>query len=151
VRASFVRAPLAFTLIALERSPYSAVGGATMTTAGEVGSNAGLTMEQLGVLRSRLERVRGELRVRLARDEAMAREAQQEIEALDAAEQTREQDDAVARAEYDRTQLREVEDAVRRFETGRYGVSEISGDPISYERLLVVPWARYDSDEDPSG
>jgi hypothetical protein len=28
-------------------------------------------------------------------------------------------------------------------------ISEISGEPISFERLRAVPWARYDSDEDP--
>jgi len=122
-----------------------------MTTAGEVGTNAGLTADQLGVLRNRLERVRGQLLVRLTRDQAVARAAEPEIEELDAAEQTREQDDAALRVEYDRGQLREVEHALRRIEAGRYGVSEISGEPISYQRLLALPWARYDSDEDPSG
>jgi DnaK suppressor protein len=122
-----------------------------MTTAGEVGCNAGLTAEQLGTLRGRLERLLVELRTRLARDQAVAREAEQEIEEMDAAEQAREQDDAALRANYDRAQLREVEDALRRMAAGRYGISEISGDPISYERLLALPWARYDSDEDQSG
>ena len=31
--------------------------------------------------------------------------------------------------------------------SGEYGISEVSGEPISYERLLAVPWARVDSDE----
>jgi RNA polymerase-binding transcription factor DksA len=39
-------------------------------------------------------------------------------------------------------------------DNGRYGVSEVSGEPIPYARLLAVPWARTDSDEElfsPSG
>ena len=120
-------------------------------TTGDASVNGGLSQEQLDFLRASLERLRMDLRARLEREQGTAREAEPQVEPIDAAEQTREQDDAVVRAEYDRTQLREVEDAVRRLETGRYGVSEISGDPISYQRLLVVPWARYDSDEDPSG
>jgi RNA polymerase-binding transcription factor DksA len=31
--------------------------------------------------------------------------------------------------------------------SGNYGVSESSGDPIAYERLLLIPWARNDIDE----
>jgi DnaK suppressor protein len=115
-----------------------------------VGSNdAGLTTDQLAMLRGRLEQLRAELRTRLERDQAVAREAEPEVEPLDAAEQTREQDDAILRADRDRAQLREVDNALRRMEEGTYGVSQISGDPISFERLRAVPWARYDSDEEP--
>jgi DnaK suppressor protein len=38
--------------------------------------------------------------------------------------------------------IAEIDRALRRLETGRYGVSEISGEPISYERLSLIPWAR---------
>ena len=116
-------------------------------TAGEVRNAAGLTPEQLAMLRERLERLRAELRTRLERDQAVAREAEPEVEPLDAAEQTREQDDAILRADRDRAQLREVESALSRMDAGTYGISEISGEPISFERLRAVPWARYDSDE----
>ena len=79
----------------------------------------------------------------------MAREAEPEAEPLDAAEQTREQDDAILRANRDRAQLREVEGALGRMDAGTYGISEVSGDPIGFDRLRAVPWARYDSDEEP--
>ena len=118
-------------------------------TVGESGGEGGLNTDQLAMLRGRLEQLRAEVRTRLERDQAVAREAEPEVEPLDAAEQTREQDDAILRADRDRAQLREVEDALRRMETGDYGISEISGEPISFERLRAVPWARYDSDEDP--
>jgi DnaK suppressor protein len=35
-----------------------------------------------------------------------------------------------------------IDRALRRLETGRYGVSEVSGEPIPYKRLVVIPWAR---------
>ena len=118
-------------------------------TAGDVHNAAGLTPEQLTTLRERLERLRGELRTRLERDQAVAREAEPEVEPLDAAEQTREQDEAILRANRDRAQLNEVEGALSRMDAGTYGISEVSGDPISFDRLRAVPWARYDSDEEP--
>jgi DnaK suppressor protein len=117
-------------------------------TVGERGGEGGLSAEQLATLRERLERLRGELRTRLLRDQAVAREAEPEVEPLDAAEQTREQDDAILRANRDRAQLGEVEGALRRMDAGTYGISEVSGDPISFARLRAVPWARYDSDEE---
>jgi DnaK suppressor protein len=118
-------------------------------TVGVGGNDAGLTTDQLAMLRGRLEQLRAELRTRLEREQAVAREAEPEVEPLDAAEQTREQDDAILRADRDRAQLREVDNALRRMEEGTYGVSQISGEPISFERLRAVPWARYDSDEEP--
>ena len=118
-------------------------------TAGEGQNAAGLTREQLQLLRGRLEHQRADLRTRLERDQAVAREAEPEVEPIDAAEQTREQDDAILRADRDRAELREVEDALRRMVAGTYGISQVSGEPISFQRLLAVPWARYDSDEDP--
>jgi DnaK suppressor protein len=109
---------------------------------------AGLSEEQLGILRERLERLRAELGRRLQREQSVARESEAEIEEVDAAEQTREQDDAVLFANHDRDQLREIERALQKMSTGRYGLSEVSGEPIPFERLLAVPWARVDSDED---
>lgn len=35
-----------------------------------------------------------------------------------------------------------IDNALMRMESGRYGVSEDSGEPIPYERLLLVPWAK---------
>ena len=38
--------------------------------------------------------------------------------------------------------VREIDAALLRVENGRYGISETSGEPISYERLKLIPWAR---------
>jgi RNA polymerase-binding transcription factor DksA len=121
-----------------------------MTTTGDASVNGGLNQEQLDFLRVRLEQLRMELRARLDREQSTAREAEPLVEPIDAAEQTREQDDAISFAARDRARLREVEDALRRMDTGHYGISVISGEPISYQRLLAVPWATFDVDEEPS-
>ena len=41
----------------------------------------------------------------------------------------------------------EIEHALRKLAAGSYGVSEVSGEPIGYQRLVLVPWARAASDE----
>src|SRR5262245_49568298 len=108
---------------------------------------AGLSEGQLVILRGRLQHLRDELRDRLAGESSVQRETEPVVEALDAAEQTREQDDALTFAARDQERLREIEHALAKMATGRYGLSEVSGEPIAYERLLAVPWARWDSDE----
>jgi DnaK suppressor protein len=43
--------------------------------------------------------------------------------------------------------IAEIGAALRRLENGRYGVSETTGEPIAYDRLLLIPWARTGSGE----
>jgi DnaK suppressor protein len=43
--------------------------------------------------------------------------------------------------------LGEIDRALGKMDAGTYGVSEKTGAPIPYERLAVVPWARYGADE----
>ena len=45
-------------------------------------------------------------------------------------------------AEQHNQTVAEIDLALRRLEAGRYGISELSGEPIPYERLVVIPWAR---------
>jgi len=80
-------------------------------------------------------------------DPTLEREAEPEIEPLEVAEQTREQDDALTFSQHDSELLSDVNYALRKIEDGSYGVSEASGEPIRFERLRAVPWARTDSDE----
>jgi DnaK suppressor protein len=109
--------------------------------------SSGLTPEQVQFLRERLVRMRSDLRTRLQREQAVATEGEHLPEPMDAAEQTREQDDAVLFTERDRTLLREVEHALSKFENGTYGVSEVSGRPIGFPRLKAIPWTRVTADE----
>ena len=43
--------------------------------------------------------------------------------------------------------IAEIDDALERLASGQYGVSEATGKPIAYERLLLIPWARAGADE----
>ena len=43
--------------------------------------------------------------------------------------------------------LAEIDRALTKLENGRYGISEVSGEPIAYERLKLVPWARTGTDD----
>lgn len=38
--------------------------------------------------------------------------------------------------------LAEIDAALARMKQNRYGISEVSGEAIDYERLLIIPWAR---------
>jgi DnaK suppressor protein len=115
------------------------------TTSGQ--DVSGLSAGELALLRERLERARTEVRARLERDQAAAAQADNLPEPMDAAEQTREQDDAVAFSERDRALLREIQHALAKFATNSYGLSEVSGAPIGFRRLDAVPWARVTADE----
>lgn len=43
--------------------------------------------------------------------------------------------------------ITEIDHALRKLENGSYGISEESGEPIAYERLSLVPWARSGSND----
>jgi DnaK suppressor protein len=111
-------------------------------------NHSGLTGADVALLRNRLLEVRQKLLERLAEDESNIRTAEPQIEPLDAAEQTREQDDSVTFAGHDKALLVEIERALAKMQTGGYGLSEASGEPIGLRRLQAVPWARYTIDEE---
>lgn len=108
---------------------------------------AGLTSAQLDELRAILGRARAETLALLKDEEATARSAESLPEPMDAAELSREQGDGALLSERARVHLREIDAALAKMESERYGVSERSGDPIGYERLKAVPWARLRADE----
>ena len=43
--------------------------------------------------------------------------------------------------------INEIDAALRRLEVGSYGISETSGEPIAYDRLMLIPWARIGLDD----
>ena len=111
-------------------------------------SPSGLSASQLSLLRERLESARDELRSRMRHDQAVARQSENLPEALDAAEQTREQDDAILFSQRDVDLLHDIEDALAKLDRGQYGLSEVSGLPLGFRRLQAIPWARTAADED---
>ncbi|HVX97762.1 MAG TPA: TraR/DksA family transcriptional regulator [Polyangia bacterium] len=108
---------------------------------------AGLTRAQRDTLRARLDRARRAAIAELKEGETAARAAENEPEPMDAAELAREQGDGALLIARARAQLQEIDAALERMRAGTYGVSERSGDPIGYERLEAVPWARLGADE----
>jgi DnaK suppressor protein len=44
--------------------------------------------------------------------------------------------------------INEIDAALRRLEVGSYGISEKSGEPIAYDRLMLIPWARTGADDE---
>jgi RNA polymerase-binding transcription factor DksA len=44
--------------------------------------------------------------------------------------------------EHEERLLGEVDAALERLDAGTYGICEVDGTPISYERLQALPWAR---------
>lgn len=111
-------------------------------------SPSGLSTSQLSLLRERLERARDELQGRLRHDQGVATQSENLPEPVDAAEQTREQDDAILFTQRDVTLLHDIEDALAKLDTGQYGLSEGSGLPLGFRRLQAIPWARTAADED---
>ncbi len=102
-----------------------------------------LTEEQLALLKSKLLDARTKLVAgRAAREGEFRGQHEAEAEDMDAAEQAREQSDALNRAERDRQTLRQIDEALARFAEGTYGLSAVSGEPIGFERLQSIPWAR---------
>jgi len=43
--------------------------------------------------------------------------------------------------------INEIDAAMRRLGNGNYGVSETTGEPIAYDRLMLIPWARSGADD----
>lgn len=106
-----------------------------------------LTDTQRELLRGRLEDERRRILqvLRAPVDSAPAPDETRELEELaqretDASRQL----DVAAR---ERALLVEIEHALAKLATGTYGLSETTGDPIPYERLRAVPWARQGVDE----
>jgi DnaK suppressor protein len=46
-------------------------------------------------------------------------------------------------AEVEHGRLTEIDHALAKFDSGEYGLDEDTGEPISFARLSVIPWARY--------
>jgi DnaK suppressor protein len=113
---------------------------------------AGLTPEEVQVLQARLQALRTRLLGREKSERAVGRDAEPlPAEPMDAAEQTRTQEDAFLANDRDLSLRGEIEHALNKIAAGTYGLSELSGEPIGFRRLLAIPWARTTIDEEESG
>jgi DnaK suppressor protein len=108
----------------------------------------GLTQSQLTELERVLREKREGIRARQAELEEQQRNLEIEPDPMDTASDLTAGNDGEALSVHDMSMLREIEGALKRMETGRYGLSVDSGEPIAYERLRSIPWARRTADEE---
>ena len=107
-----------------------------------------LTPKQLTKLREMLEQKREKLahQQRAHIDSAVVVEDEL-IETGDQAAREAQIEESIPLAEQERGILEEIEHALDKMDDGTYGLSEVTGEPIPYARLLAVPWARANVDE----
>lgn len=104
----------------------------------------GLTKEQLDFLHRRLEEERSRILTVLQPPPASDDE---KSEPEENAQRAAEQADRLELDERERALLAEVERSLEKLRAGSYGLDEQTGDPIPYERLAAIPWARAAADE----
>ena len=99
-----------------------------------------LTKDQLELLRRRLEEERTRLVAVLRAPLPAVDEERSELE--ETAQREAEQSDRLRLLDRERELLADVDRALARLREGRYGIDEETGEPIPYERLAAIPWAR---------
>ena len=112
--------------------------------------DAELSQAQLEELTSRLTEKRCELADRVERleQQMLTKDNCSHADAADAASAQENRLRARGMAEQHQQIIMEIDAAFRRLEGGIYGVSETTGDPIEYDRLALIPWARNGADDE---
>jgi RNA polymerase-binding protein DksA len=117
-------------------------------------SDQALTAEQIEHFRTLLveERTGAEARTRerAAEIPATVREDDEVGDYTDDAAALAERERILNEYDYDSELLGKIDHALERIQDGTYGVSEVSGRPIPFERLEAVPWATTLADEEPA-
>jgi len=106
--------------------------------------DAALSQAQLEELAGRLTEKRRDLteRVVTLEEQIVIKDDCSLADAADAASLQENRLRAQGTIEQHRQLLIEIDAALSRLRNGIYGVSETTGEPIAYERLMLVPWAR---------
>ena len=112
-------------------------------------TDAELDQAQLESLAARMTEKRRELteRVEHLQQEMAVKDDCSHADAADAASAQESRLRASGMVEQHRQAIKEIDAAFRRLENGDYGVSEATGEPIDYERLMLIPWARVGADD----
>ena len=110
--------------------------------------DAQLSQVQLEDLEVRLTDKRHELteRVEHLEQQMVIKDDCSQADAADAASAQENRLRARGMVEQHRQVIKEIDAAFRRLESGSYGVSETTGEPIDPERLMLIPWARVGTD-----
>ncbi len=106
--------------------------------------DAELNQEQLEELASLLADKRRELieRVVELEQQIVLKDDCSLADAADAASLQENRLRARGMIEQHRKLIKKIDAALRRLDIGSYGVSETTGEPIGYDRLTLIPWAR---------
>ena len=107
----------------------------------------GLTERQWDELGNLLRQKRDDIRARLIEINE-ARMVEAEPDPIDTASDVTAENDGDALSVHDQYLLTEINSAIGRMEQGTYGLSVESEEPIPYERLRSIPWARRTADEE---
>jgi len=112
-------------------------------------TDAELSQAQLESLAARMIEKRRELaeRVEGLEQQTVIKDDCSHTDAADAASAQEDRLRAQGMVDQNRQAIMEIDAAFRRLESGSYGVSETTGEPIDYKRLMLVPWARVGTDE----
>ena len=111
---------------------------------GTAAPDAGLTREQVALLRERLLADREAVGQWLAaRRHALIDTTNRAADEADWASDSASQSLVARLVDRDAKLLREIEGALHRMALGTYGVCTLSGEPIGFDRLLFRPWTRH--------
>ena len=102
----------------------------------------GLTQDQRDLLRRRLEEERSRILRVLGAPAPTALSADERTEFEESAQRATELSHQLGVADREAALLAEVELALAKFRSGTYGIGEKTGEPIPYDRLAAMPWAR---------
>ena len=110
----------------------------------QLNPDAQLSLEQLEQLRDRLVEERRTLTESIASQNEVieARRDCGDRDAADVASLEESGQRASVIADHHRATIAEIDAALGRMRDGRYGLSETTGEPIAFERLMLIPWAR---------
>jgi DnaK suppressor protein len=115
-----------------------------------VDPRSGLTEQQVELSRKRLLAARSEILARGAKRRPSstpgASDAEPAGDAADQAEGTFEQGLRGTLSTTDRERLHDIEEALTRIDEGHYGVDEVTGEAIGFDRLSAAPWVRFTQD-----
>jgi DnaK suppressor protein len=111
-------------------------------------AQAGLTESQLARLHTLLEKKRSELTARLQSVRDRVGGVHERLaDPVDRASESEEDAEELGVADPDDRILGQVERALSKLEQGTYGLSEVSGEPIGFDRLEALPWATQTAQE----
>jgi DnaK suppressor protein len=111
--------------------------------------DATLSQTQLAELTERLVSKRRELvdAMKTLNQQIAAKDGCSVADAAEAASLQEQRSRASGVADQNQRTIVEIDAALSRLQNGQYGVSVLSGEPIAYARLALVPWARTGANE----